>query len=184
MPLLHADRQRSLAAGSVIELGPAPPTGEPDLDERLRNLFPDGVSRFGERLSSGTMSVEEIATGKVPRALVEERWSAEIDLVAELVRRDCAPEAPSRFQSIFACRYASDLRAYAKRFGFSEFNVVELDVDDGFRVDARWLQQGSPLKMWDLAVGYWSQEPFDGEDDALWEHLVPLPVRVSKVRPR
>lgn len=187
MQLLHADRERTLSSGQALELTPPDPTGEQALDLLVCEQFPLGLSRHGHRhLLTRTHQLDHIAAGGVPTAQVQDRANAEIELIVELVRRDVAPDAPSRLTSVFACDSAKALRSYASAHGFADgyrVAVLDVDIDDAFLADARWLRQGSPLSMWHLARGYWSQLAVD-EEMPQWEFIVELPVTVVEIRPR
>lgn len=143
---------------------------EPNLDQHLRSMFPDGVSRMGNGWFAAPVPL--VPPDGVPNGVLELVW--------ELARRHVAPDAPSRLMSVFACASETELQRMAASVpGFGTYRVAELDVETGFRADMRWVSADTTLGVSWRASQYWLQA---ASSDPVWEYVVPLPVSVIRVR--
>lgn len=197
--MLHVDRSGSLRVGDELKLERALVVdGEPGLTAHISSRFPDGLSRHGLRylyegspdpawtLNHGrrvtrpgepetvVVTVEEAAEHAM------EATNHQIEIVFELVRREVAPHAPSRFASIFAVDSARDARRFHEAFpGPATPFLCTLRGEPGPRFDMQWLTGGSGLKLWHQAANYWTSVP---TDDPLWEYVLPAPQQVTERR--
>jgi hypothetical protein len=174
-----------LQVGAELGLTSPDIAGRPDLVAHYRRHFPDGLSAHGIRyLHSGSPDPAKLCEAEAGerQGLLQHLVNCDIEIILELVRRVVAPDAPSRFVSTFAWGSPNDVRRFSEMFGFSlnDYSTFELDADDGFRADLRWLKGGSKLSIWHDAEQYWRQQPFDPEP--LWEYVIALPCKVVDKR--
>ena len=126
-----------------------------------------------------------------------DRTAVEIELILEYVRSIVFPNKPSRFCCLFAVKEKESLNQWVE-YWKGDFNVVEIEADEFYELDASWFSKPSITEhlltatMSNLnsihlqsvaptieeAVRYWygirSNVP-------LMEVLIPLPCRVLKI---
>lgn len=165
------DRAGTLSLSS-IELEQWDDLEPPELQAHVDKLFPDGLSRHGERYL--------LQAGSLGLAL-----EPSMELLFEYVRRAMAPEAPSRFQSVFAFERLEDAQRFEAEFGEGVALWLVRSHVSPFRADMRWLSlAGSALIVSHAAVSYWLQADSAQVSQALrprrplWELLLPPPVDV------
>ncbi len=143
-----------------------------ELQAQVDEAFPDGLSRHGERY---LLQAESAGLALQPN----------LELMWEYARRAFAPNAPSRFQSLFAFERMDDAKKFQAEFGQGKGVWTVRSRQPPFRADMRWLTlAGSTLIVWHSAVSYWRQvgtaglPPALGPRRPLWEVLLVPPVDV------
>lgn len=108
-----------------------------------------------------------------------------LELMWEYARRVFAPDAPSRFQSLFAFERLGDTQEFQAEFGNVRSVWIVRSQRPPFRADMRWLTlAGSALIVSHTTASYWRQEGTAGLPPALaprrplWEVLLRPPVEV------
>lgn len=111
----------------------------------------------------------------------------QIELNAEIYRKNYYPQMPSRFKCIFAFESLSDIKFWNEYFKIDKnSSIYRLEIPDSnfFKLDARFLKCGIGASVFDTNINmqyYWS-----GKFSAtpLPELLIPLPVRtLDKLKP-
>lgn len=161
------DRLGTLIPGTVVELTHFNDIDPPDFQRHADRYFPDGFSKFGERYFVAPWTGPQL--------------ESTIELVWEQTRRSIAPEAPSRFVSMFAVATESDAWEIRARLGGTG-RIVEVEASDGFRADMNLLvhRPDSIIVMSYMAELYWTGQERPGMPPA-WEFLLQSPVRVVMV---
>ncbi|WP_216911798.1 DUF2441 domain-containing protein [Nocardia noduli] len=171
----HLNRGRPLTRGAVLGLGDHPAT---------RSAFPTGVSPHGRRYLTGHFRVDVVDRTGITHVVADRDTG--LELLWDWVRLNRYPNAPSRFQSIFAFETREDVTEFVTRYGGYDAGLwlVETDVE-GFRADMSLMRAGPMQNCLRWADLYWSQQPhprsgreaeFFGR--TLWEVLLTPPVTV------
>jgi hypothetical protein len=169
----HIDRHRRLRLGDVICLQRPTFTSDKSNVAALLSLFPDGLSQHGLRYLGPDCSES----------------NASIELELERVRRLICPEAPWRFESIFAFDNIDDARQHAVAgIGLGGMTSFQLNLftpaspgiwliegDHSFRADMKALDRGT---LSERAYEYWSGTQNSKGIPPQWEIIVPLPVQI------
>lgn len=156
MIVYHADTHNLLHEGQCLNLRPA--------RTPIRNLYPDGVSAFGERAFLRPCNTDQ-------------QNMQLIDTVFDYVRVLRFPDKPSRFASVFASLSLEDSRAWRARISrdsssgtgdspassTSGISIYAVECDNIHIADARLLDVGrrmpdSPLHLQGIlpfALAYW-----------------------------
>ncbi|HSH58179.1 MAG TPA: hypothetical protein VK988_00785 [Acidimicrobiales bacterium] len=143
-----------------------------ELKVHVHEVFPDGLSRHGEQYL-----LQASSAGSALEPNLELLW--------EYARRTFAPDAPSRFQSLFAFERFEDAQEFEAEFGQARAVWTVRSCHQPFRTDMRWLRlTGSALMVSHAAMSYWRQASTAelplalGPRRPLWEVLLLLPVDV------
>lgn len=167
MELFTVDRSGRLCEGMVFELTERKYGFPSEIDERVKELCPHGVSFHGDRY---------LLRGKDYTNPAE----ADLELLFDLVRRIHYPEAPSRYHSMFAVDSLEAALEMATKMNVTNPRVFRLESDRAFRADMRLLNHsGTALGKYHLASLYWSGKPLP-KGTPTWEWLVPCPVVIGK----
>ena len=162
----HFDREQKLQAGHILELRAYPQTP-------MDRLFPAGITPHGRRY----LQRDSIVAGRAPDGEGITRVVSAIETVWEWVRETRHPDAPSRFQSVFACDSVLDAKAMAQFFG-GPGDVWEVEVAvEGLRADMALLDFRSIAHSHQAADDYWSSLP---SSHPRWERLLTPPVSVRR----
>lgn len=159
------DRLGSLTVGSVVDLTVFDDIQPPELQAHCDRLFPNGFTTFGERYF-----VSPWTGGNVLEPIIELVW--------EHVRRHIAPDAPSRFASLFGVGAEAEAQSLCSRLGGTG-EIVEVEADTFFRADMDLLEHraDSIIVMSYKAELYWRGGTLPGKAPT-WEYLLEPPVRV------
>jgi hypothetical protein len=164
-----ADREGTLREGQTIELVKHSDLDPPFLQQHVDLLFPEGVTRFGDRY---------FLNSQMPGGNVE----GVIELAFEYVRRSHFPSRPSRFQSLFAATSMSAAESFARHHDGRGCPIWEIAVDHDqvHRADMRLLTLASSLLVVSYRAHlYWRGEPGEPPPPT-WEYLVAPPIRMVK----
>jgi hypothetical protein len=136
-----------------------------ELQQHVDLLFPDGLSRHGERYFL--------------KNYMSPRLSApSIEMLFEYVRRACYPERPSRFQSMFAFESLNEAVAFKSRYGNGQGTIWQIESIEYFKADMGLLVFGNTILVHSyLAHKYWKGE---AGQNPIWEVLLIPPIRVIK----
>ena len=169
------DRLSRLSAGTILGLTIHRTVQPSLLQTHVDSLFPRGVTEHGNGY---------FLNGKQSATAV----SANIELLFEYVRRSHYPDAPSRFESVFACETVADAQHFRSAPGWGNPGAPIWEVEattTGFRADMTCLAlQGSILIASCVAHRYWNQQDNDfvslggPATPPFWELLLAPPVRV------
>lgn len=165
--------------GGTVELQSVaaglPPDTPPEIAATAHKLFPHGVSAQAETylLTPWVLDTSMPEAHRIARDAFGE-------VLVELVRRIEAPDAPSRFESLFAFEQLDDARWFRQHFRRGQGSIYAIDCDDGFRGDFTLLAslQGTPLRATAYASRYWASQPHWVETPH-WETLLRLPVTIG-----
>jgi len=148
MPVFYTlDRQGTLSSGITINLIRYQDINPAELQLHVDNMFPDGVSSFGERYF--------LKNSSDPR-LTEPA----IELIFEYVRRANFPERPSRFQSVFVFELLNQVIEFRNKFGSGQGIIWEVKSEKYFKADMNILTLGSSILVCSFfADKYWAGEP-------------------------
>lgn len=172
----HVDSNRRLRPCDVVDLQSPTFRQAESKYAHLLDLFRDGLSAHSVRYLG-------------PKGATSE--NAEIEAELETIRRNVCPDAPSRFQSIFAFDNIDDARRYACA-GFTPQMAMSIDVGRNlltpsspniwllegqfsFRGDMKALVRGALAEQ---AAAYWSGRENKFEIPVQWEHVIRLPITV------
>lgn len=109
--------------------------------------------------------------------------SFQIDLQAEIIRKQFYSNMPSRFKSIFAVKQISDFIPWAKYFSINQcphIFEIECDASQCIELDATYLKGGitcNPNSQIESLHKYWSGQL---SNSPLLELLIPLPVTIGR----
>lgn len=167
MELFTVDRSGQLFEGLVCELSEHADIEPAELAALVKDICPGGVSYHGEHYL--------VRNNGLASAL-----DAELEMLFDLVRRIRYPNAPSRYQCIFAVDSMDAVTIMAKKINAKIPRVFKLECENAYRVDMRLLNSNnSPLGKYYLADMYWSGNTLaSGEPE--WEWLVPCPVMIGE----
>jgi hypothetical protein len=162
----HVHRRDGLAPGHVIALEHYA-AFPPELEAHLRVLFPDGLTRHGATY-----------LGLIPERFEDSKQNGWREAIFEFVRRSAAPDAPSRFQSVFACASLDEAQIFRRSVCGGEGSIYAVEAGDAFRVNMSLLNESaSYLAVFEAAHSYWRGER--GFWPEAWEHLLIPPVTVG-----
>lgn len=165
--------------GAVLNLKPVasnlPATTEAEFREAAEFLFPRGVSDQGLQYFLRPWSMEA-----PDPALMQTARDAFSEFLLEMIRRDFAPDAPSRFESWFGFSDLDDARWFKATFRQNQGEIFEVEHDRGFRGDFGLVASlaGTPLRAATYGHRYWSGEPH-WHQPPRWEILLPAPVAIG-----
>lgn len=167
MEFYTVDRAGKLFEGMVCELVDDAHIPNAELASHVKEMYPSGLSHHGLGYLLGTY--RDAPVGDV-----------ELEMLFDLVRRLRYPEAPSRYQCIFAVESLDAAMKMAEKLKANTPRVFKLQSDNAFRADMRLLNSdNSPLGKYYLADLYWAgKTPADGTPT--WEWLVPCPVVIGE----
>jgi len=158
------DRLGSLSADAVLSKRRYADVGPAELRTHVDQLFPDGVTSFGERYLLRSTSGARLT-------------EPNIELLWEYVRRARFPNAPSRFESVFAVDSIEEGDQFRTRFGQAG-SIWSVEANLSFRADMSLLTiDGTILVVSHFADLYWSQRTRT-QGEPFWEQLLIPPVRV------
>jgi len=157
------DGRGSLSSGLVMNLIKYDDIEPSELQEHADNLFPEGVSSFGERYFLRDNKLHE-------------NLNNQLELVFEYVRRSFYSDAPSRFQSLFGFDSIESARAFNREYRKDKSSIWKIKAGKSFRADMKLLHSGSILVVSYLAHIYWSGKTI--EDNPFWEFLLSPPIKV------
>ena len=158
------DRIGTLRQGQVLNLERFNDLKPPQLQSHVDEMFPNGVSRHGERYFLKNSTYASVA-------------SPAIELLFEYVRRAHFPERPSRFQSWFAVDSITDAKGFRNRFGQGQGAIWRVASETVWQADMNLLtaHQTTLVCSW-FAHTYWRGEAGPGQ--TFWEFLLTPPVHV------
>lgn len=169
----HLDHCNKLQEGECLLLTESPHlVGDPVAD--LYGF--DKVSYWGKRCYEYLRFGPQITT-------LDMLNSSQIDLQAEVVRKNWFPSMPSRFKSIFAVTQLSDFNFWVKFLSITpNSNIFEIEYDPSkcAKLDASFLKGGidcDPMRTFPILSQYWSGEM---SSSPLPELLIPLPVTIGR----
>jgi hypothetical protein len=135
--------------------------------QRIDAGYPDGFSRHGLRHALAPVGPND---------------NYYIEAAFEALRRARFPDAPSRFQSAFACATIQEAWGFATSFGGATdaaCPTYEVEYAEGLRADMNLLSLKAPATELTIrAERYWTGQP--GSDPPRWEIIMRLPVRVLR----
>lgn len=167
MHFLTVDRRRTMNQGQVISLVKHADISPPELQLHVNCLFPEGLSRHGERyfISSQTQAQET---------------NPSIELLLEYVRRARFPNRPSRFQSLFGIMTMEDALWFASAYGCDDSLIWEVECETFFRADMSLLTQNCTNLVYSYyAELYWSGRTVTA--NPRWESLLVPPIAVTRL---
>ena len=165
------DRSRQLSTGLRLELtdlklGPM----DAEIEAHVASEYPGGLSQHGFNYLLRADREAGFAD------------SQQIEHYFELARRVFRPDAPSRFQSMFASESVDDALLFRTE-SQSDLDTPIWEVHYGtpaIKVDMRGLNQSgvAPYATTFRAERYWQGLP-NGLTPCRWELIIPLPVSVG-----
>lgn len=166
MELFTVDRSGGLYEGMVCELVGDSEIKHADIAAHVKEMYPDGLSFHGLGYLLGTYRDSPVV-------------DVELEMFFDLVRRLRYPDAPSRYQCIFAVDSLDAAMRMAEKLNAQAPRVFKLQSEKAIRVDMRLLRSDNlPLAKYYLADLYWAgKTPADGAP--IWEWLVPCPVVIG-----
>jgi hypothetical protein len=185
----HVDSDARLAAGDVMVPRAIPDgLGEPFRD-CIDGLFPDGVGTWGfahlfestgeELIYDDLIGADHGIHGEDRDRAIRRARNRVIELIAELVRVNWAPQRPSRLSSVFAyatIRAARDFRGTCTN---PNAPIWQIEAEDAFGCDASWLSLAdNMLKVVNRMTNYWAGETRSGSSEIAREFLLNGPVTV------
>lgn len=196
----HIDRTNSLESGDVLELdwsfrlgGEDAPKVDPENEQTLRELYPEGLSRHGFRYASAIINEDKnVRTPGKSKPLVaalrladsdsshifSEPNSTRYEWLFELVRLAEFDSCRSRFQSVFGWRRKSeieDLNPVRDR----NAQLTKLSCEEYERRGMSLLKFGSFSGALENAGEYWKG---NASSDPKWEILMKPPVEVVELK--
>lgn len=140
-----------------------------------RSAFTEGLTPWGrEKLW------EDVESEDARHALLLREW------IFEMYRRDNGVQAPSRFQSLFACETLEEARKFffEHKQSLEEAKIYEVHTEQAFGpFYLEWLNgMKVPAMMYWEAENYWGKVPHlkDGNPGPA-EYLIPLPCKMGDV---
>lgn len=165
----HVDRNDALSVGQTLALEVHRDIDPPFLQKHVDGLFPDGVTLHGDRYLLDAGSNLQVI-------------NPTLELVWEYARRTHRPDAPSRYQSVFAWETLTDAERFRVEYGIPQAVIWEVEAHEAFRADMHLLAGHTALLASHCAVRYWNGEAnFDVAP--LWELLLRPPVQVLQQTP-
>lgn len=147
---------------------PITPSIQPiELQNMVLRLFPRGVSKHGDAYF---LSADAIA-GDI---------SYSIDWGLEFYRRAMYPNAPSRYECVFACESLSGAMAFRAQYRHPDDPIYEINADEDsiHRGDMSLLNNSSTCLVYTYQIEhYWSGKTFSQQP--FWEVLIPLPATIG-----
>ncbi|ENK1753069.1 hypothetical protein AB2852_004213 [Klebsiella variicola] len=144
---------------------------QPELDDYIANLFPDGVSPHGFRYFLDSRCDAMLSS---------------LELHLEMHRRALYPEKPSRMTSIFCCLTLEEALIFRQNHGQSDFPIYEVVCDESkiHIGDMEVLKHGGSVLILSHHTSlYWSGgdlREFAPNHRPFYEVLVPLPVTIGR----
>ncbi len=192
MVYYHADRVKSMTEGKLINLSKDFLLQNQNYNFIFENLFPDGVSKHGERYLKDSVYTFEHPFNYAEIYLSNQLCSISItEYVFELIRRLYFPNALSRMTSLFAFPKLDDLNSW-EAYTFQDSSIFEITTTEEYPIyDANFLLGGlclskpeekiyqgfSPRLNFENAFNYWSGK-FSSKPKL--EVLLPLPLTIGK----
>ncbi len=164
-----------------------------EANKLFESLYPQGIGQLGERY----LDVFDDDISALEKAeLTRNNFRVfTIEYIFEIVRLIKFPQWPSRFTSLFACKYPKDvmlwydmLKENTPDIDKSIVRMVEVEPGKYFVGDAFWRDQQltfderpvfSPFAFHCLAEQYWAGCQHPGSENSKWEVLCKLPVAVK-----
>ncbi|HCI5632896.1 TPA: DUF2441 domain-containing protein [Klebsiella variicola subsp. variicola] len=147
---------------------PITPSIQPiELHNMVTSLFPRGVSKHGDGYF---LSASAIA-GQI---------SYSIDWGLEFYRRAMHPNAPSRYECIFACESLNGAMAFRAKYRNANVPIYEIEADDNLihRGDMTLLNNSNSCLVYTYQIEhYWAGTTFNQQP--FWEVLIPLPATIG-----
>ena len=163
----HVDRSGTLAVGQVITLQKFSDISPVELQQHVDGLFPEGVSRHGDKyLLNGNSNTENN--------------DSRIELIFEYLRRASFPKKLSRFQAFFGCKTIEDVRKFKRKFGNIDSKVFEVEAERAEYVDMGMLLFNGTI----LAISYYAHLYWQGNsisEDPYWECLLYAPIIIGNL---
>ena len=169
MEFLHVDRWKKIYEGQTLDLIKYNDIMPEYLQYHANNLFPDGVSNWGEiNLLRNLPFCEDKSHSK--------DYVLAIELIFEYVRRAFFPDKTSRYQSFFGFINYEDVKNYGHEFDRHR-DIWIVETDNYFIDDGSWLCFGTSLYVSYCAHQYWSGAMSDKHKR---EVLMSTPIRVIR----
>lgn len=166
MPLFYSlDRLGTLNENIEVGLINYKDINPVELQQHVELLFPDGLSRHGERYFLRNDSSPRLSTPS-------------IEILFEYVRRAYYPDRPSRFQSMFAFEDLNQAIEFKARYGNGQGTIWQIESKKYLKADMGLLLFGNTILVSSyLAHKYWKGE---AGQNPIWEVLLMPPIRVIR----
>lgn len=170
MILYTVDRHQTLETGMIIEKTTPQNIGDFSFLDILGFSFAEGVTKHGSRFLFDDISQTQ-------------NWKQNcfLELIFEIVRKECFPEKHSRFESIFCLDTVEQSYQFLKIFCNNQYRpIYKIETNTFLKLDMKLIAYKHNLaETFKNAHDYWLEK---SSSEPIWEYLVKCPAEVgSKV---